>query len=454
MEKGKIRIKSIISAIFIIAIIIFTLIMYNKYNYNDFTKNISEKNKTTFTRDSKVKCSKMDSYKIENIDYHDAMFSQVVSVIPFTPYKVTCKVKVENVENENNTQSGGAHICIDGTTERSKVINGTSDWQDLVFYFNSKNREKVNIGFRLGGFMNEEHVKGTAWFSDFKMEAGVTSQNTNWNMICFIFPKIDVNVDIDGKKEHVSLEMSDSDISKIKANFERFETSIREVSDNKMSVNLKTVTIYDPIKTLSYDAESGYYVSSSDVIDYIDSYLKEDVYDHIYVAFRMADKQKGSDILVNDWIGLGGMDYAGIGFSNIRMPDDENNLAYEYNDLINLFPEEVFIHEFLHTLERNAQEYGYEVPALHDYEKYGYTEAKLQGLKLWYSDYMNKKINYNGEQIGLPKEIYAYKPVSEKNFVYSTKVDALQEPSNIIEHIRSLVKRIGKVFEMIGQTIN
>ena len=454
MEKGKIRVKSIISMIFIIALIIVTLIIYNKYNYNDFTKNISEKNKTTFTRDSKVKYSKMDSYKIENTDYHDAMFSQVVKVIPFTPYKVTCKVKVENVENKDTSKNGGAHICIDGTTERSEVINGTSDWQDLVFYFNSKNREKVNIGFRLGGFRNEERVKGTAWFSDFKMEAGVTSQNTNWNMICFIFPTIDVNVNVNGKNEHVNLQMSDSDISKIKANFERFETSIREVSNNKMSVNLKTVTIYEPIKTLSYDAESGYYVSSSDVIDYIDSYLKEDVYDHIYVAFRMADKQKGSDILVNDWIGLGGMDYAGIGFSNIRMPDDENNLAYEYDNLINIFPEEVFIHEFLHTLERNAEEYGYNVPALHDYEKYGYKEDRLQGLRLWYSDYMNKKINYNGEQIGLPKEIYAYKPVSEKNFVYSTKVDALQEPSNIIEHIRSLVKRIGKVFEMVGQTSN
>ena len=454
MENGKIRIKSFISVIFIIAMIIFMLIMYNKYNFNDFTKNISEKNKTTFTRDSEVKCSKMDSYKIENIDYHDAMFSQVVSVIPFTPYKVTCKVKVENVENKDTAQNGGAHICIEGTTERSEVINGTSDWQDLVFYFNSKNREEVNIGFRLGGFMKEEQVKGTAWFSDFKMEAGVANNDTNWNMICFIFPTIDVNVNVNGKNEHVNLQMSDSDISKIKANFERFETSIREVSNNKMSVNIKTVTIYEPIKTLSYEKESGYYVSSSDVIDYIDSYLKEDIYDHIYVAFRMADKQKGSDILVNDWIGLGGMDYAGIGFSNIRMPDDENNLAYEYNNLINIFPEEVFIHEFLHTLERNAKEYGYEVPALHDYAKYGYSEDRLQGLKSWYTDYMNKKINYNGKLIGLPREIYAYKPVNEKNFAYSTKLDALQEPANIIEHIRSLIKRIGKVFEMVGGTSN
>lgn len=36
----------------------------------------------------------------------------------------------------------------------------------------------------------------------------------------------------------------------------------------------------------------------------------------------MADTQMGENILVNDWIGLGGMDYYGIGFSNIRMPDD------------------------------------------------------------------------------------------------------------------------------------
>ncbi len=450
MEKGKIRIKNVISIIFIIAIILVTVIIYNKYNYNDFTKCVSEVNKTNFTRDNEVKYSKMSSYKLENIDYHDAMFSQVISVIPNTPYKVTCKIKVEDVENIKSSDYGGAQICINGTRERSTPISGTQDWQEAVLYFNSKNRTQVDIGFRLGGYA--EKVKGTAWFSDFKMEVGTANQSKEWNMVCFIFPKIDVDVDIDGKKEHVSLQMLDNEISSIKQNLERFSNSIKEISRDKMSIKYETIIINEPIKTLSYDDENGYYVSSDDVRNYIDSYIENESYDHIYVAFRMADKQKNNSILVNDWIGLGGMDYSGIGFSNIRMPDDENNYAYTYDERINIFPEEVFLHEFLHTLERNSEEYGYSVPALHDYEKYGYKEENLQGLKTWYTDYMNKEINYNGEKIGLPAEIYKYKPVSEKDFKYPITVDALQEPENIIEVIRSLFRRISKVFESISKS--
>lgn len=46
----------------------------------------------------------------------------------------------------------GAHICISDTVEKSDNVVGTKDWTEISFYFNSKNREKVDIGFRLGGF--------------------------------------------------------------------------------------------------------------------------------------------------------------------------------------------------------------------------------------------------------------------------------------------------------------
>lgn len=154
----------------------------------------------------------------------------------------------------------------------------------------------------------------------------------------------------------------------------------------------------------------------------------------------------GSTALISDWIGLGSMEYHGIGYSNIRLPDNKSNYAYKYNNRFNTFPEEVYIHEFLHTLERNSASYGFEVPNLHDYIKYGYIEEKLEGQKKWYIDYMNKNINYNGKKIGLPSEIYTHKPVHESNFKYSIETDDLKEPQNIIEVIRSLFNRVGKLF--------
>ena len=127
------------------------------------------------------------------------------------------------------------------------------------------------------------------------------------------------------------------------------------------------------------------------------------------------------------------MDYYGIGFSNIRLPNDSRSYIYKYNSRVNTFPEEVFLHEFLHSLERNAQEYGYDRPELHDYEKYGYENERLEGQKQWYTDYMNKEIKTTEGNVGLPAEIYTLKPAKNSDFDYSYKIeDVFKQPENII----------------------
>ena len=136
------------------------------------------------------------------------------------------------------------------------------------------------------------------------------------------------------------------------------------------------------------------------------------------------------------------MDYYGIGFSNIRLPNSSKSYVYKYNVRINQFPEEVFLHEFLHTLERNSEEYGYERPELHDYEKYGYENEAIIGQERWYTDYMNKNIRTNSGYIGLPQEIYTLKPAKKSNFENSYKVEAFKEPENIIEEIRQIINNL------------
>ena len=144
------------------------------------------------------------------------------------------------------------------------------------------------------------------------------------------------------------------------------------------------------------------------------------------------------------------MDYYGIGFSNIRLPNDSKNYIYKYNTLVNTFPEEVFLHEFLHSLERTATEYGYEIPELHDYLKYGYEEEKLIGQKKWYTDYMNKNINSENGKIGLPEKVYNLKPAKQQNFEFSYKIEEFKEPQNIIEEIRGIFEKISMKLELIA----
>ena len=136
------------------------------------------------------------------------------------------------------------------------------------------------------------------------------------------------------------------------------------------------------------------------------------------------------------------MDYYGIGYSNIRLPNSSKSYIYKYDLRINTFPEEVLLHEFLHSLERTSEEYGYEVPALHDNEKYGYKNQNLIGLKNWYRDYMNKNINTSNGYIGLPSEVYTLKPAKTSNFKYSYEINEFREPQNIIEEIRQLFKNV------------
>ena len=112
-----------------------------------------------------------------------------------------------------------------------------------------------------------------------------------------------------------------------------------------------------------------------------------------------------------------------------------------------MYKRQVFIHEFLHTLERNSQEYNYEIPELHNYAKYGYTEDAREGLKKWYIAYMNKTIKYNGTYIGLPEDIYTKKPVHASNFKYGLPMDSFEEPKGVIEVTQSIISRIKKLFK-------
>jgi len=141
------------------------------------------------------------------------------------------------------------------------------------------------------------------------------------------------------------------------------------------------------------------------------------------------------------------MDLYGIGYSNIRLPNDSSSYIYKYNSNVNTFPEEVFIHEFLHSLERILQERNYDIPELHDYQKYGYQEERLIGLKNWYKNYMTCNIQTSdGRAIGLDDIVYTLTPPAESDFRYSVEKEFNDEPENIIEEIRTIGKIVFRMF--------
>lgn len=422
--------------------------VYKTRNLNDFIRAEENMYTSTFSRDFATTLGKEGSYKIESETFNDAIICREMEVKPHTAYKVSCMVKTEDVITRNKNRGGGAHISINGTVEKSCAITGTQDWTELVLYFNSGNRTNVNIGFRLGGY--DDECIGTAWFDDIKFEVGSLDTSNEWDFVCFIFKNL--NVQLDGKTYEFT--MKNDEINQIKNSMARFKDSFEEFSNGKLKVNYEIIEIDSPITSLSYDEENAYYVGPENISNVLDAYLNAKEYDHIFTAIKLDHITKKKEKSETDWIGLGGMVYHNIGFSNIRLPNSDGSYMYKYIAGVNEFPEEVFVHEFLHTLERNAKEFGYERPELHSYKEYGYKNEIVTGLKKWYIDYMNHNIkDSSGQTYGLDEAVYTIKPVHESNFEYSMEIDIENEPENLIEEIRALFEHLFKVLQHITQKL-
>lgn len=449
-----IKIIKVLIILFIMYLIFFTVsILYTGYKknfFNEFTKAELHLHTSKFSRNSDIKYGKYDSYEIKSEEFNDAMFYKNIEVTQNTAYKVSCKIKTDNVLPQSMPSESGAHISIADTTEKSKPVQGTTDWQEVELYFNSKNRNNVNIAFRLGGY--QEDCKGTAWFTDFKLEKGAIPNNSTWNVACFILKNIDVNVDIDGKMQNVKVSMNYEDIYNVKDNMRRFKYTCEEFSNSNINILYNIYEINDPITSIDHDEQNGYYISGKNVSTLIDTYLDKTEYDHIFTVVKFGDLAKNIEVPVNDWLGLGSMVYRGIGFSNIRIPSDSNNKLYVYNSQYNTLPEEVFVHEFLHDLERISQENGYEVPVLHSYEQYGYKSESRHGLKKWYEAYMSKTIldTKSKKYVGIDPNVYKIKPVQPSGFAYTIEIKFIDEPENVITQI---LKMLQNTFNVVTSKI-
>lgn len=430
-------ISRIFSLIILIGLITALVYIYNKYYFNDFIKANENKGETSYYRDSSQKYNGQKSYCIENKDYNDALFFKKISVKKDTPYRITCMVKTENVESDK-PETSGACISIMGTADQTIPIQGTTDWQKVTLLVDSKEQDTLDISFRLGGY--DGYSKGKAWFSDIHVEEGVKDETSDWNVVCFLIDNIDVNVE--GKQYTYSLTQEDKDL--LKDNLKRFANTVESFSNNAMTVSYQTVEIEEPLTSLSYDQENYYYVAAKDVKPLIDDYVQKNEYDHIFIGIRMGDTL--SSIPVNEWIGLGSMRYDSIGFSNIRMPNDlRNSTMYKYNIKNDTFPEEVFVHEFLHSLERNLTEKGYTFPALHDNEKFGYENQNKTGLKDWYRDYMRCNIDSNVGKTGLDQIVYKTKPIQLSDFNYAHEIEFENVPHNIIDIVSQIISNFKQV---------
>ena len=130
--------------------------------------------------------------------------------------------------------------------------------------------------------------------------------------------------------------------------------------------------------------------------------------------------------------------YNNLGYSNIRISNE--CIGSYVTSYSNHFPEEVILHEFLHTLERNSTKLGYDTIKLHDFQKYGYVNDARLGLKKWYQDYISN--NIGGANNGIREEVYYTQPVSQKNFTRRDEVtELIYEKQNFIQKLNEIISK-------------
>lgn len=425
-------IKAITKVIMIVIITIIGFKIIQKMNFNGLQIGVGAESSSVFSRDKNEKYNGEESYKIQSDNYSDAMLFKTIKTQKNSVYKVSCKVKTKDVKCKDG-EYGGFNICMKDKVNKSSSLSGTNDWTSMAFYFNSYNNEKIDIGFRLGE--NTGDCKGTVWICDMKIEQGIFQKDKKWNFATFIIDNTDLTVG----NEQIKQTLNSSQKNSISRCMSKFKSTCESFSNGRMEIDYQIFDLDDTLKSISYDKNTGYAITQKDVYKIINGYLynQNQNFDHIFIVANIGDKISNEKI---DWIGLGGTLYDNIGFSNIRISGDT---LKSYNlSSYNTFSEEVFLHEFLHTLEHNMKDIGYEnIIALHDNEKYNYENKSREGLKKWYYAYMNSDIK--STKIALTDEVYNTQPVNETSFKKSYELkNCFFEDRDFIQRISEKISRV------------
>ncbi len=73
-----------------------------------------------------------------------------------------------------------------------------------------------------------------------------------------------------------------------------------------MTVSYKIVIIDEPVTSISYSKDYGYYIAAINMKEILKEYVDNDdeEYDHVFVAYKLGEELHKEQIKTGDWIGL------------------------------------------------------------------------------------------------------------------------------------------------------
>lgn len=344
------------------------------------------------------------SYCISDTKPNDLRIQRKYIVNPDTLYIVSADVKTKDVVNtENAVNPLGATISADNYNNSASVL-GTNDWQTIQVLCRSDSQGELTVSMNLGYYSNT--CTGTAWFENIRLTP-LTEYGENaptWKFLAVILTDTGINVmdsDTD-RRIKLSHELSKAEIQAIRNSLQMFETDFTKDADGLFQVDVDIVEA--DAKCTSYTKDgNGYSISAGAAYTYLqENQIDITGYDHVIMITCLPS-------LPTNYYGLGGtyIDEK-IGFSFVMHTDVQYCLDYLNGKYENLWPAAVYIHEFLHSIETYSTQLGFEIPVLHDAEKYGYTDH--EEWRAWYQDFIHKTISHSGDKIGVDPQVWRLRP--------------------------------------------
>lgn len=324
------------------------------------------------------------SIKITNKDYNVSYVEKTFEVEPKTTYKFSAMVKYSGYKISPDVKSKKSGACIGKAfTYDSSDFVTSNKWTKAEYTFTTGDETEYKLCLQNGMFNGD--CKGTAWFSDVKLEkAELTNE---WTVLAIVYKNVNAKVTLNGKKS-VFKDSIDKDMEKkIKKSLNATKKSLKTFSKGKMSIKeIDYVTVDTPVTKLADYKYSGdkwgtqeinsYMLDQNEsyVTDVADKYLEKKTYNQI-IAFAPLGHC--------GWGGLGGS-YKNAGFAQIN--------CYEYAFYSKDFPEEALVHEIGHYVESKSRNINEKKTVyLHSAPDYGYKTSSRE----WYSVYMSATLPGN-----------------------------------------------------------
>lgn len=349
----------------------------------------------------------LEAYSIKNYNYFK--LRDFASILNGTSkqFEVSwdgSRNEVKLISNKKYTTSGGEMLLSDlkpaiATSTNSKFYLDSVEVHLTTYSING------NIYIKLRDIAALLDVNVT-WYSTLNIIGLSTGDPIVWRIMWLIMPKVEAKLK---DNSTFTINMTDNDINKVTEMASRFENNIEKASNNQVDISVDVFVSKQTVSSLTVFSGNSYYVSPKDIPDDAKSASKE--YDSVIATVRLSGE---SCTISNDWWGLGGQ-IPSYTYCVVQMlPGYDLSWYLEANDNVP-YPEEVWVHEWVHCLDSFYNRLGYIMPDENS-EKYGYkrdSKVGFNGYYKYYSDIFNNKVydNINKKYIGITQDMWQLHPL-------------------------------------------